>query len=92
LPRLNLAIFQLCCFRKWAKKISSIIRAASLAAQVICLWELFKSVYLCYAEKQDFFALSEAIQGLSIDELIRMEGKRRGFWTKIKAQRIKHKE
>ena len=73
MKNVSFALIQLSCSttvsENWQKTISSIRDAASKGAQVICLQELFKSVYFCYEEKQDFFALAEAIPGPSTDEL-----------------------
>ncbi len=73
MKNVSFALIQLSCSsnvsENWQKTLSSIRDAASKGAQVICLQELFKSVYFCYEEKQDFFALAEAIPGPSTDEL-----------------------
>ena len=73
MKNVSFALIQLSCSttvsENWQKTISSIRDAASKGAQLICLQELFKSVYFCYEEKQDFFALAEAIPGPSTDEL-----------------------
>lgn len=53
----------------WNKTIQSIRDAAAKGAQVICLQELFKSIYFCYEENPRFFELAEAIPGPSTDAL-----------------------
>jgi N-carbamoylputrescine amidase len=53
----------------WTKTLQSIREAAQNGAKVICLQELFKSVYFCFEEKQDFFQLAEEIPGQSTDVL-----------------------
>ncbi|MFY9160633.1 carbon-nitrogen hydrolase [Aquirufa ecclesiirivi] len=53
----------------WTKTIQSIRDAAAKGAQVICLQELFQSIYFCYEENTRFFELAEAIPGPSTDEL-----------------------
>ena len=59
MKNVSFALIQLSCStsvsENWQKTISSIREAASKGAQVICLQELFKSVYFCYEEKQEFF-------------------------------------
>jgi len=73
MKNVSFALIQLSCStsvsENWQKTISSIREAARKGAQVICLQELFKSVYFCYEEKQEFFALAEAIPGPSTEEL-----------------------
>lgn len=67
------ALVQLACSENlqenWNKTVQSIREAAAKGAQVICLQELFQSVYFCYEEKQSFFELAEAIPGKSTDKL-----------------------
>ncbi len=50
-----------------AKTVQAIRDAAARGAQVICLQELFSSVYFCYEENTAFFDLAEAIPGPSTD-------------------------
>ncbi len=67
------ALVQLACSENlqenWNKTVQSIREAAAKGAQVICLQELFQSVYFCYEENQSFFELAEAIPGKSTDKL-----------------------
>lgn len=51
------------------KAIEQIRQAAHKGAQVICLQELFTSLYFCDEENYDNFALAEAIPGPSTDTL-----------------------
>src|SRR5438034_3888060 len=51
------------------KAISKIREAASKGAQVICLQELFTSLYFCDVEDYDNFKLAEPIPGPSTDAL-----------------------
>ena len=45
-------------------KVSGMIReAAAKGAQIICLQELFSSLYFCWEENYDNFSLAEAIPG-----------------------------
>jgi N-carbamoylputrescine amidase len=50
-----------------AKTVQAIRDAATRGAQVICLQELFSSVYFCFEENATFFDLAEAIPGPSTD-------------------------
>ncbi|MBK7700689.1 MAG: carbon-nitrogen hydrolase [Saprospiraceae bacterium] len=51
------------------KAISRIRVAAANGAQIVCLQELFTSLYFCDVEDYDNFALAEAIPGPSTDVL-----------------------
>jgi len=52
-----------------AKAIARIREAATGGAQIICLQELFTSLYFCQAEKHEYFALAESIPGPSTEAL-----------------------
>src|SRR6478736_8536277 len=52
-----------------AKAISKVREAASKGAQIICLQELFTSLYFCDVEDYDNFNLAESIPGPSSDKL-----------------------
>lgn len=52
-----------------AKAKNEIEALAKRGAQVICLQELFRSLYFCQTEDHAFFDLAEPIQGPSTDEL-----------------------
>jgi N-carbamoylputrescine amidase len=51
------------------KAISKVREAAGQGAQIVCLQELFTSLYFCDVEDYDNFALAEAIPGPSTDSL-----------------------
>jgi N-carbamoylputrescine amidase len=51
------------------KAISKIREAAQKGAQIVCLQELFTSLYFCDEENYDNFKLAEAIPGPSTDTL-----------------------
>lgn len=51
------------------KAIEQIRTAASKGAQIVCLQELFTSLYFCDEENYDNFALAETIPGPSTDAL-----------------------
>src|SRR6185369_9508318 len=52
-----------------AKAISKVREAASKGAQIICLQELFTSLYFCDTEDYQHFNLAESIPGPSTDKL-----------------------
>ncbi len=56
------------------KAIVKIREAAGKGAQVICLQELFTSLYFCDEENYDNFALAEAVPGPSTDALQKVAG------------------
>ena len=51
------------------KAIVKVRDAAAKGAQIVCLQELFTSLYFCDVENYDNFKLAEAIPGPSTDEL-----------------------
>jgi N-carbamoylputrescine amidase len=51
------------------KAIEKVREAAAKGAQIVCLQELFTSLYFCDEENYDNFKLAEAIPGPSTDEL-----------------------
>jgi N-carbamoylputrescine amidase len=73
MKNVSFALMQLSCSENvadnWTKTLQSIREAAQNGAKVICLQELFQSVYFCFEEKQDFFQLAEEIPGQSTDVL-----------------------
>jgi len=52
-----------------AKAVSHIREAAAQGAQIICLQELFTSLYFCQVEDHKYFALAEEIPGPSTEAL-----------------------
>jgi N-carbamoylputrescine amidase len=52
-----------------AKAISKIKEAAKQGAQIVCLQELYTSLYFCDVEAYENFKLAEAIPGKTTDEL-----------------------
>jgi len=73
MKNVSFALIQLSCdedqSKNMEKTLSAIREAASKGAQVICLQELFQSVYFCYEENPSFFDLAEAIPGPMTDQL-----------------------
>src|SRR5437762_12190528 len=51
------------------KAITKIKEAAEKGAEIVCLQELFTSLYFCDVEDYDNFKLAESIPGPSSDEL-----------------------
>src|SRR6201995_1092902 len=51
------------------KAVAKVREAAAKGAQIVCLQELFTSLYFCDVEDYDNFKLAEAIPGPSTDEL-----------------------
>lgn len=51
------------------KAVSGIREAAERGARIICLQELFSSLYFCWEENYDYFPLSEEIPGETIRRL-----------------------
>jgi N-carbamoylputrescine amidase len=69
----NIGTVQMSCSasreENMAKAMSGIRKAAINGAQVICLQELFTSLYFCDIEDHDNFKLAESIPGPSTDQL-----------------------
>jgi N-carbamoylputrescine amidase len=69
----KVALLQLSCSgdlqANWDKHLLNIRAAAAAGAQVICLQELFKSLYFCDIEDHANFALAEAVPGPGTDAL-----------------------
>ena len=73
MKNVSFALIQLSCAEDQSKNavktFSAIREAASKGAQVICLQELFQSVYFCYEENPSFFDLAETIPGPLTNQL-----------------------
>jgi N-carbamoylputrescine amidase len=69
----KVALLQLSCAQdrqaNWDKHVLQIRKAAEQGAQIICLQELFRSLYFCETEDHAHFALAEAIPGATTDAL-----------------------
>ena len=67
MSKLNVGLIQMSCVSNkelnLEKAITEIRRAADQGAQVICLQELFTSLYFCDEENYDNFSLAEQIPG-----------------------------
>jgi N-carbamoylputrescine amidase len=68
-----LAMVQMSCTADRAanleKALQRIRQAAAAGAQIVCLQELFASLYFCQEENADWFDMAEAIPGPTTDEL-----------------------
>jgi len=73
MKNVSFALIQLSCdedqSKNTEKTFSAIRAAASKGAQVICLQELFQSVYFCYEENPSFFDLAQTIPGPLTNQL-----------------------
>ena len=73
MKNVSFALIQLSCDENQSqnteKTFSAIHEAASKGAQVICLQELFQSVYFCYEENPSFFDLAQSIPGPLTNQL-----------------------
>ncbi len=71
--KVNVGLIQASCTankeENLQKAITKIREAAAKGAQIICLQELFTSLYFCDVEDYDNFLLAESIPGLSTDAL-----------------------
>ncbi|MDO5608413.1 MAG: carbon-nitrogen hydrolase [Capnocytophaga sp.] len=73
MKKANVGIVQMTCTKdkneNLQKAITKTREAAAKGAQIVCLQELFTSLYFCDVEDYDNFALAEAIPGPSTDAL-----------------------
>ena len=73
MSKVNIGLVQLSCVQdknsNLSKTIEKINEAAAKGAQIICLQELFTSLYFCDIEDHDNFLLAEAIPGPTTDIL-----------------------
>ena len=56
------------------KAMEGVRKAAEQGAQIVCLQELFTSLYFCDVEDYDNFKLAEPIPGASTDALAAVAG------------------
>ena len=73
MSKVNVGLVQMTCSNDKAANLEKAIRevrvAAEKGAQIVCLQELFTSLYFCDVEDYDNFQLAEAIPGPSTDAL-----------------------
>ena len=78
MSKINLGLVQMSCTgstkENMAKAIANIRTASARGAQIICLQELFTSLYFCDVEEYDNFLLAESIPGPSTDALCKIAG------------------
>jgi len=78
MSKVKVGIVQMSCTadkqQNLQKAIGKIREAAAKGAQIVCLQELFTSLYFCDEENYDNFKLAEAIPGPSTDELSKVAG------------------
>jgi N-carbamoylputrescine amidase len=74
--KISIGTIQMACSADVAsnmqKAIKGIREAASKGAQIICLQELFTSIYFCESENYDHFSLAETIPGPSTEKLSKL--------------------
>src|SRR6478672_13930693 len=73
LHKVKLGLVQMTCSmdpkENLAKAIAKTREAAGKGAQIVCLQELFTSVYFCQIEDHKYFQLAEEIPGPSTEAL-----------------------
>jgi N-carbamoylputrescine amidase len=73
MSKVNIGLVQMSCTdnqeENFKKAIAGIKEAASKGAQIVCLQELFTSLYFCDVEAYENFKLAESIPGPSTDVL-----------------------
>src|SRR5215212_9848052 len=78
MPMLKVGLVQMSCSpdkgENLKKAISKIKEAAKQGAQIVCLQELFTSLYFCDVESYDNFNLAEPIPGPSSEALGKLAG------------------
>jgi N-carbamoylputrescine amidase len=71
--KVNIGVVQMSCTASQAENLSKAIvkirEAAAKGAQIICLQELFTSLYFCDVEDHDNFKMAEAVPGPSTEAL-----------------------
>ncbi|OKS84986.1 carbon-nitrogen hydrolase [Mucilaginibacter polytrichastri] len=76
MSKVNVGLVQMSCTadkqQNLQKAIEKVREAAQKGAQIVCLQELFTSLYFCDVEDYDNFKLAETIPGPSTDELSKL--------------------
>lgn len=71
--KINIGLIQMNCIdnieENLKKTIDQIIKIAKKGAQIICLQELFSSVYFCNVENYDNFKIADLIPGINSQKL-----------------------
>ena len=58
-----------------AKARTYIAEAVANGAKIVCLQELFNTIYFCYTEEPEFWKLAEQIPGPTIDQMCEDRGR-----------------
>ncbi|HJU27943.1 MAG TPA: carbon-nitrogen hydrolase [Candidatus Binataceae bacterium] len=78
---LKIGLIQMACEREpdrnLEKAAARIEEAAARGAQIVCLQELYRSLYLCQSEDNDKFDLAETIPGPTTEKLGRLAAARK---------------
>ena len=78
MSKVKVGIVQMSCVKdktvNFQKAIEKIREAAGKGAQIVCLQELFSSLYFCDVEDYDNFQLAESIPGPSTETLQKIAG------------------
>ncbi|MDP9042592.1 MAG: acyltransferase, partial [Bacteroidota bacterium] len=73
MSRVQIGLVQMSCVRDKAlnleKAVGKIMEAVAKGAQIVCLQELFTSIYFCDVEDYDNFLLAESVPGPSTETL-----------------------
>jgi N-carbamoylputrescine amidase len=73
MPKIKIGLVQSRCAgdldENFAKAIAGVREAAARGANIVCLQELFRSLYFCQAEDHKYFDLAEPIPGPSTETL-----------------------
>ena len=76
--KVNVGLVQMSCTanaqENLSKAITGIREAASKGARIVCLQELFTSLYFCDVEDYDNFKLAEPVPGPSSETLSKVAG------------------
>ncbi|MGZ3945405.1 MAG: carbon-nitrogen hydrolase [Mucilaginibacter sp.] len=76
MAKVNVGLVQMSCTsdkqQNLQKAVGKVREAAQKGAQIVCLQELFTSLYFCDVEDYDNFQLAEAVPGPSTDELSKL--------------------
>lgn len=76
MTKVNIGLVQMSCTsdkqQNLQKAVGKVREAAQKGAQIVCLQELFTSLYFCDVEDYDNFQLAEAIPGPSTNELSKL--------------------
>ena len=72
MSKIKVALLQLKAEKNPAKNhahaLAQVRSAAKCGAQIICLQELYRSLYFCQTEQHKFFELAESANGASVDD------------------------